>query len=81
MGAKKYLLVSIDHFTAWPEAKVLQIPITEKGFEFLKKYIAQHGIPQKNKNGPGNNFSLQILKEFSRKMYIENIECPPNKGS
>ena len=29
IGAKKYLLVSIDHYTGWPEAKFLRKPNTE----------------------------------------------------
>ena len=29
IGARKYLLVSIDHYTDWPEAKFLRIPNTE----------------------------------------------------
>ena len=61
IGAKKYLLVSIDHFTAWPETKFLRKPNTEKDIEFLKKYIARHGCD---------------FKEFCRKRYIEHLECP-----
>ena len=31
-----YLLVSIDHFSGWPEAEFLSKPTTENMLEFLK---------------------------------------------
>ena len=31
---KKYLLVSIDHYSGWPEAKCLHRPTTKKVLEF-----------------------------------------------
>ena len=76
IGAKKYLLASIDHFTAWPETKFLRKPNTEKDIEFLKKYIARHGIPQKIRTDPVKIFRSKKFKEFCRKRYIEHIECP-----
>ena len=42
---KKYLLVSIDHFSGWPDAKFLRCPTTKKVIEFLKQYIAFYGVP------------------------------------
>ena len=44
IGAEKYLLVSIDHYTGWPEAKLLRKPNTEKVIDFLQRYITRHGI-------------------------------------
>ena len=56
INAKRYLLVSVDHFSGWPEAKFLRNPTTEKGIEFIKNYITRHGIHTDHKNGPGDNF-------------------------
>ena len=46
IGAKKYMLVSPDHNTGWPEAKVLRKPNTNKVMEILKRYILRHGFPK-----------------------------------
>ena len=54
--AKKYLLVSVDHFLGWPEAKFLRKPTAEKVIEFLEIYIARHGIPQIIKTNPATIF-------------------------
>ena len=53
---KKYLLVSINHYSGWPEAKFLPRPTTKKVLEFLKQYIAQYGVPQKIGTDPGTVF-------------------------
>ena len=37
---KKYLLVSLDNFSAWRDALFLQKPTTKKVIEFLKNYMA-----------------------------------------
>ena len=44
---KKYSMVSIDHFSGWPDAKFLRSPTTKKVIEFLKQYIALYGVPKK----------------------------------
>ena len=43
-NARKYLLVSIDHFSSWPEAKFLCTPTSDNVIEFLQNYTARHGI-------------------------------------
>ena len=54
-GAEKFLLVSIDHCSGWPEAKFFKKPNPEKVLEFLQKYISCHGIPKIIKDGPSSN--------------------------
>ena len=44
---KKYMLVSIDHFSNWPHARFLHRPTTKKVIEFLKQYIAQYEYQEK----------------------------------
>ena len=39
---KKYLLVAVDNFSAWPDAWFLHKPTTKKVIEFLKNYIAKN---------------------------------------
>ena len=38
------MLVSIDHFSSWPDARFLHRPMTKKVIESLKQYIAQYRV-------------------------------------
>ena len=73
---KKYILVSIDHFSGWPEAKFLPKPTTEKVMELLKSYIAKHGIPKTIRTDPATKFRSKRFKESCSKRLIQHIECP-----
>ena len=44
--AKRYLTVSNNYFSGWPEAKCSRNPTTEKVIEFLKSFIIRHGYPK-----------------------------------
>ena len=65
----KYLLVSIDHFSGWPDAKFLRCPTTKKVIEFLKHYIAQFGVPKKIR---------AISLRYNISQPIERGECKVN---
>ena len=60
----KKLLVALDSFSAWPDALFLHEPTTKKVIEFLKNYIAQYGIPERNRFVPGSVFTCDELKHF-----------------
>ena len=72
---KKYLLVSIDHFSAWSDAKFLRCPTTKKGIEFLKQYIALYGVPKKIRTNPGTVFTSEQFARFCTQFGIEHITC------
>ena len=74
--AKKYLLVSTDHFSGCPEAKFSPKPTIEKVMEFLKSYIAKHGIPKTIRTDPATIFRSKPFEEFCNKRLIQHIECP-----
>ena len=44
---KKYLLVAIDQFSAYPTLKFVKNTAIKEVTEFLRKYISDNGIPQK----------------------------------
>ena len=73
---KKYLLVSIDHFSGWPDAKFLHRPTTKKVIEFLKQYCAQYGVPKKIRTDPGTVFISEQFKQFCKQFGIEQVMCP-----
>ena len=74
--ANKYLIVSIDHFRGWPEAKFLWKPDTDKVLAFSKECIERHGIPQTIWTDSAIIFRSKRFKEFCKKRYIKNVECP-----
>ena len=76
INARKYLLVSINHETGWPEAKFVRKPNTEKVMELLRKYIIRHGTPKTIRTDPATIFRSANFKKFCRKWYINHVECP-----
>ena len=74
--AKKYLLVSIDHFSGWPDAKLLRCPTTKKVLEILKQYIELYGVPKKMRTDPGTVFTSEQFAQFCTQFGIKHITCP-----
>ena len=75
-SSKKYLIVSIDGKTGWPDAKFMRAPTTNKVIEFLERYIADNGIPRKIRTDPGTVFTKNKFKQFCQKYFIQHIKCP-----
>ena len=73
---KKYLLVSVDHFSGWPGAKFLHSPTTGEVIEFLKEYIAQYGLPTKIRPDPDTVFVSEAFTQFWEEFGINHITCP-----
>ena len=73
---KKYLLVSKDHFSGWPDAKILHRLTTKNVIEFLKQYCAQYGVPKKIRTDPGTVFVREQFTQFRKQFGIEHITCP-----
>ena len=73
---KKYLLVAIDNYSAWPDALFLHKPTTKKVIEFLKNYVAQYGIPKQIRSDPGSVFTSEEFKTFCRQFQIKHVTCP-----
>ena len=60
------MLVSIDHFSGWPDAKFIYCPASKKTVEFLKQYIAQNGVPTKTRADPGIAFVIEVFAQYCR---------------
>ena len=69
-------MVSINHFSSWPDARFLHRPTTKKVIEFLKQYIAQYGVPRKVRTEPDKVFVNEASAEFCRKIGVEHVICP-----
>ena len=75
-NGNKYLLVSVDHYSGWPEAKFLHRPTTKKVLEFLKQYIAQYGVPRKIRTDLGTIFVSEAFVQFCNQFGIKHEKCP-----
>ena len=73
--AKKETLVSVNHFSGLPEAKLSGKLTTERVIEFLKNYIARHGISRAKITDPVNIFGSKRNKKFCLKRLLKLIEC------
>ena len=73
---KRYLLVSIDNFSGWPDVKLLREPKTSHVLDFLRNYIALHGIPASIRTDPGTVFQSRRFKAFCANRFIRHITCP-----
>ena len=70
---KKYLLVSINHYSGCPEAKFLHRSTIFCVLEFLKQYIAQYGVPRKIRTDPGTIFVSEAFIQFCNQFGIQHV--------
>ncbi|MEE4247031.1 MAG: reverse transcriptase domain-containing protein [Kangiellaceae bacterium] len=64
----KYLLIMIDHFTGWTEAKATKTNNAEDtAWAFYTEWIARYGSPEAVITDRGANFTSEIMKEIARK--------------
>ena len=73
---RKYLLLSVDHYSGSPETNFLRKPTTENVIEFLQEYKARHGIPKIIRTDPATIFSSKRFKDFCKVWLIKHVECP-----
>ena len=72
---EKYLIVSIDHKTNWPNAAFVTKPTAERIVNFLSAHIAQFGIPKRIRRDTATIFRGELFKQFCQKHFIQHIEC------
>ena len=53
----------------------MRVPTTNKVKEILERYIADNGIPRKNRTDPGT-FRSNNFKQFCQKYFIQHMKCP-----
>ena len=73
---KKYLLVSVDNHSGWPNALFLPNPTTEKVIEFVLEYIAENGLSKRIRTDPGRVFKSEKFKQFCSDNFIDHVICP-----
>jgi hypothetical protein len=70
---KKYIVVAMDYFTKWPEARALTEATAEKVTEFIyEDIICRHGCPKKILSDRGSHFNNNMMKTLTGKFEIKH---------
>ena len=74
----KFLVVGIDYFTKWVEAKALTT-ITEKNIRSFvwRNIIYKYGIPKVLVSNNGKQFNNSAFRDFCSKLGIKNHYSSP----
>ena len=74
----KYIIVAIDYFTKWPEAKAVPEATADQVALFLyEDIICRHGCPVKILSDRGTHFNNQMIKELMEKFKIKHLLSTP----
>ena len=68
---KKYLLVMVDKFTKWIEAKPVKTAESGPVIDFTSEVVHQYGVPHSIITDNGSNFTADEVKTWCGKMGIK----------
>ena len=68
---KKYLLVMVDKFTKWIEAKPVKTAESGPVIDFLSGVVHRYGVPHSIITDNGSNFTADEVKTWCGKMGIK----------
>ena len=65
----KYIIVAIDYFTKWPEAKAVKEATAKEVSTFiLEEIICRHGCPKRILSDRGSHFNNEMIRELTEKI-------------
>ena len=74
-NGKKYVIVAIDHFTKWVEARALESNDAQNILTFVyEDIICRHGVPQIITSDRGSEFVNELIKALTRVYKIHHIK-------
>ena len=69
----RYIVVAMDYFTKWPEARALKEATAKEVSDFIyKDIICRHGCPRKILSDRGSHFNNQLIKELMEKFQVKH---------
>ena len=71
-----YILTMIDYATRYPEAVALPSIETERVAEALVEMFSRVGIPDKMLTGCRSQFTVEVMKEVSRLLSLQQLTTP-----
>jgi Integrase zinc binding domain/Integrase core domain len=70
---KRYIIVAMDYFTKWPEAKAVTRDTAEETARFLyEDIICRHGCPQKIISDRGTHFKNRLIESLTERFNIQH---------
>jgi hypothetical protein len=73
VSGKKYIVVAMDYFTKWPEAKALEEANAKEVSTFIyEDIICRHGCPHKILTDRGSHFNNQMVRELMEKFRVKH---------
>lgn len=74
----KYIVVAMDYFTKWPEAKALKEANAKEVAMFIyEDIICRHGCPKKILSDRGTHFNNQVIEKLVEKFQIKHKFSTP----
>ena len=75
MTGKRYIVVAVDHFTKWIEARALEEADAQSIISFIyDDVICRHGIPQILSSDRGTEFINELIAALTKKYHIHHIK-------
>jgi hypothetical protein len=69
----KYIVVAVDYFTKWPEARALvKADGKEVGNFIFEEIVCRHGCPKEILSDRGTHFNNELIRELLRKLGIKH---------
>lgn len=76
--SNKYIVVAMDYFTKWPEAKALKEANAKEVAMFIyEDIICRHGCPKKILSDRGTHFNNQVIEKLVEKFQIKHKFSTP----
>ncbi len=74
----KYIVVAVDYFTKWPEAKAIPEATAKEVATFIyEEIICRHGCPKKILSDRGSHFNNQVIQEITERFRIKHKFSTP----
>jgi hypothetical protein len=83
-GGYEYMLVAVDKFTKWVEAKLINLPDAASAVKFIKGIVFQFGVPHSIVTDNGSNFTSKEFKAYGAevgiKLHFASVAHPQTNG-
>jgi transposase InsO family protein len=75
LTGKRYIVVAVDHFTKWVEAKALEEADAQSITTFIyEDIICHHGVPQILSSDRGTEFINELIAALTSEYKIKHIK-------
>ena len=74
----RYIVVAMDYFTRWPEAKALKVANAEAISTFIyEEIICRYGAPKKIQSDQGTHFVNEVIRNLTERFKIKHSLSSP----